>query len=331
MITFIQMPSVPYDWMVQRPQQIMTKLARNGYKVYYFNRGKGNGIVERESNLNIVEKNYNPTDIKTEGNVVLWCSSPEQVVNVDKIPHDIIVYDVVDDASNEFTSWGRYIDEMLKRAHIVFTTADKLYEKFKRLHPKVYLLNNAVDLDNFSRSKTEKPVDLPTFKPIVGYVGAVASWMDWDLIETITKQPKYNFVFVGPFYNGFRPRLIRSNVYYLGIKDYSKLPYYINNFGCCIIPFKINDMTNSCNPVKLYEYFSLGKPVVTTSMKEVYKFSDLSYIANNAKEFMDYIDKAVNERNNQLVNRRIMTAHQNSWDSRVNMIKEILYEEFHII
>lgn len=331
MITFIQMPSVPYDWMVQRPQQIMTKLARNEYKVYYFNRGKGNGIVERESNLNIVGKNYNPTDIRTEGNVVLWCSSPDQVINVDKIPHDIIVYDVVDDASNEFTSWERYIDEMLKRAHIVFTTADKLYEKFKRLHPKVYLLNNAVDLDNFSRSKIEKPADLPTFKPIVGYVGAVASWMDWDLIETITKQSKYNFVFVGPFYNGFRPRLIRSNIYYLGIKDYSKLPYYINNFDCCIIPFKINDMTNSCNPVKLYEYFSLGKPVITTSMKEVYKFSDLSYIANNAKEFMDYIDKAVNERNSQLVNKRIMTAHQNSWDSRVNMIKEILYEEFHII
>lgn len=330
MITFIQMPSVPFDWMVQRPQQIMTKLARNGYKVYYFNRGGRNGIIQREPNLNIVGKNYNPADIKTEGSVVLWCSSPEQVLNVDKIPHDFIVYDVVDDASNEFIGWEPYINKMLERAHIVFTTADKLYEKFKKLHPKVYLLNNAVDLDNFSPNKIKRPQDLPTFKPIVGYIGAVASWMDWDLIDSITKQLRYNFVFVGPFYNGFRPRIVRSNIYYLGIKDYDKLSYYINNFDCCIIPFKVNDMTNSCNPVKLYEYFSLGKPVVTTSMKEVYKFSELSYIANNAKDFSSYIDKAVNEKNSKLMNKRIITAQQNSWDSRINIINKILYDELHI-
>lgn len=331
MITFIQMPSVPFDWMVQRPQQIMTKLARHGYKVYYFTSKGANGIVQREPNLNIVSGNYNPEDIKTEGSVILWCSSPNQFLNVDKIYHDYVIYDVVDDASDEFSTWQPYINKMLEKANIVFTTADKLYEKFRKLHPKVYLLNNAVDLDNFSLNKVKKPKDLPTFKPVVGYVGAVASWMDWDTIDFITKKSRYNFVFVGPFYNGFKPPLIKSNIYYLGIKNYNELPYYINNFNCCIIPFKVNNMTNSCNPVKLYEYFSLGKPVVTTNMREINKFSDVCYIANNAIEFKDYIDKAVNERSNELVNRRIITARENSWDSRINNIKKILYNEFQVI
>lgn len=330
MITFIQMPSVPFEWMVQRPQQIMTKLARSGCKVYYFDNKSPKGIVQREPNLSTIGKDYNSSDIKTEGSVILWCSSPEQVLNVDKIPHDYIIYDVVDDASEEFIGWEPYIDKMLERAHIVLTTADRLYEKFKMLHPRVYLLNNAVDLDNFSLNKIESPKDLPTFRPVVGYVGAVATWIDWNLINFITKNLRYNFVFVGPFYNRFRPRLIKSNIYYLGMKNYSELPYYINNFNCCIIPFKVNDMTNSCNPVKLYEYFSLGKPVITTGMKEIYKFSDICYIANNAEEFKRYIDKAVNERSNGLINRRIATAHENSWDSRVKVIKEILYNEFHI-
>lgn len=330
MITFIQMPSVPFDWMVQRPQQIMSKLAKDGYKVYYFNNKEAKGIVQREPNLNIVGSNYNPSDIKGEGSVVLWCSSPEQVVNIDKIPHDYIVYDVVDDASNEFIGWAPYIDTMLERADIVFTTADRLYEKFKKLHPRVYLLNNAVNLDNFSLNKIEKPKDLPTFRPIVGYVGAVANWIDWNLVECITKKSRYNFVFVGPFYNRFKPSLIRSNIYYLGVKNYNELPYYINNFNCCIIPFKVNDMTNSCNPVKLYEYFSLGKPVITTSMKEIYNFSDLCYIANNPGEFKQCIDKAINERSNEMTNKRIITAQQNGWDSRINMIKKILNDEFHI-
>lgn len=330
MITFIQMPSVPFDWMVQRPQQIMTKLARKGFKVYYFATKGVDGIVQREPNLNIVGKNYNPLNIKCEGSVVLWCSSPDQVLNIDKIPHDYVIYDVVDDASSEFAGWGTYIDEMLKRADIVFTTADRLYDKFKTFHSKVYLVNNAVDLDNFSLQKNEKPKDLPTFKPVVGYVGAVASWIDWDLVDFITKRSRYNFVFIGPFYNGFKPRLIRSNIYYLGIRDYDKLPYYINNFDCCIIPFKVNDMTNSCNPVKLYEYFSLGKPVITTSMNEIYKFSELCYVAKDASEFRSYIDRAVSEKGNELSNERIITARENSWDSRINLIKKVLNDEFQI-
>jgi hypothetical protein len=324
------MPSVPFDWMVQRPQQIMTKLAGHGYKVYYFDNKSTSGIVQKEPNLNVVGSNYSLSNIEYEGSVVLWCSSPDQVLNVDKIPHDYIVYDVVDDASNEFIGWQPYINKMLERAHIVFTTADRLYEKFKMFHPKVYLLNNAVNLNNFSLSKIEKPKDLPTFRPIVGYMGAVASWIDWDIVDSITKQSRYNFVFIGPFYNGFKPRLIKSNIYYLGIKDYDKLPYYVNNFRCCIIPFKVNDMTNSCNPVKLYEYFSLGKPVVTTNMKEIHKFSELCYIANNAEEFKRYIDRAINEKSSELINKRIITAGQNSWDARINSIKNILYDEFHI-
>ena len=35
MATFIQMPTIPYNRMYQRPQQIMKKLSEVGYTVYY--------------------------------------------------------------------------------------------------------------------------------------------------------------------------------------------------------------------------------------------------------------------------------------------------------
>lgn len=330
MVTFIQMPTVPYNWMVQRPQQIMKQLSLKGHTVYYIESKQGNYIKKENNNLNIIGANYNITSKYLNRPIILWCSSPDQVSNIDKIPHDYVIYDVVDDATHEFSSWSGHINSMLSRANIVFTSSKQLYDKFKGMHNKVYLINNGVDLDNFSKSKTFTPRDLPKNKKIVGYVGAVASWLDWNLINHIVKDSNYNFVFVGPLYNINNFPILRSNVYFLGVKNYEYIPYYINNFNCCIIPFQINSMTNACNPIKLYEYMSSGKPIVSTAMKEVVNFSNLCYIANSKDSFKKHINLAINENDKNLINLRIKTAENNSWSSRTNKILDILKKELKI-
>ncbi|MBU5483650.1 glycosyltransferase [Clostridium sp. MSJ-11] len=327
MATFIQMPTVPYNKMTQRPQQIMKKLSEMGHKVYYIEDIDDNYLIKKTANLHLVGSKYDMNNLESEKPVILWCSCPDQVLNIDKIRHDYVVYDVVDDASHEFAIWGAYIDEMVRRANVIFTSAENLYDKFSKRHAKVNLVNNGVDLENFSLAKNKKPLDLPTNRKIVGYVGAVASWIDWALINHIVKNSMYNFVFVGPLYNLSSVPLIRSNVYFLGMKNYEELPYYINNFDCCIIPFSINEMTNSCNPIKLYEYMSLGKPVVTTAMKEVQNFSNLCYVSNTMEQFKENIVTAVKEKDHKLENLRKNMAENNSWQKRTEQIIEILKKE----
>jgi glycosyltransferase involved in cell wall biosynthesis len=81
--------------------------------------------------------------------------------------------------------------------------------------------------------------------------------------------PDVNFVLV----NDIRippadlPR--RPNIRFLGYQPYSQIPSYIAAFDACIIPFHINHLTAAVNPIKALEYFALGKPVVTSYMREL--------------------------------------------------------------
>lgn len=330
MITIIQMPTVPFDWMVQRPQHLMSSLSKKNCLVYYIEDKDGNYIKKISNNLYVLSRDYDFNNVQLISPVILWASCSNQVYNINKYPHNYVVYDVVDSYSDEFSCWAQYAREMEMRADLIFTSAENIYNYHKNRHQRVYLLNNAVDNDNFSLFKRNFPPDLPVGKKIVGYVGAIATWFDWDTINYITERKDINFVFIGTLYGINAPTVMKNNTFYLGHKEHSVLPFYINNFNCCIIPFKVTNMTNSCNPIKLYEYFSLAKPVVSTNMHELNKFSNLCYISPNRETFLYNINMALQENNWMLQNERVKIALANNWNVRANYVLEVLSKEFNI-
>jgi glycosyltransferase involved in cell wall biosynthesis len=316
------MPTVPYNKMYQRPQQIMRNLSERGHTVYYRDDLKGDYFIKINKSLYEVGTDYKIKAEKLKRPVILWCSSPEQVIRIKEMDYDYIVYDIVDDYSHEFKVWNVYVEDMLKAADIVFTASDRLYQKFFQRHGKVYLVKNGVDTDNFSLDKNKIPRDIPRRRRIVGYVGALATWVDWDLVRYISDS-NYDFVFIGAKYGDVNVNL-NNNIYFLGERKYEELPYYISNFNCCIIPFKVNEMTNSCNPIKLYEYMSLGKPVVSTAIEEAVKVKNNCYISRGNDDFIENIVKSIEEDNEDLVISRRNFALNNSWDKRVSFIIEKL-------
>jgi len=95
-----------------------------------------------------------------------------------------------------------------------------------------------------------------------------------------------------------------------------------------LIPFKINRLTLASNPIKLYEYLSAGKPVVSTALPEVCEnASDLVYIARDEEDFVRKVEEAVKEAespNKELIMRRINFAKENSWEKRIETIEKLL-------
>ena len=108
----------------------------------------------------------------------------------------------------------------------------------------------------------------------------------------------------------------------MGIKPYDLAPSYIYAFDVCLIPFIINELTLNVSPLKLYEYFSFGKPVVTIPIRELLRYSNLLYIYSNKSEFIDCIDKALKENDISLKEKRSLIAKENSWNETFNFMFE---------
>ncbi|MGE5398618.1 MAG: glycosyltransferase, partial [Chitinophagales bacterium] len=213
---------------------------------------------------------------------------------------------------------------------IVFTTAIKLHDYHKNHHTNVQMCQNGADYKHFSRAQglfCAKPPDIPdNQKPLIGYFGAVAPWIDWELMDYISEHNNnYDFLIIGPLYGEFADIVRRDNIHYLGRKSYAELPQYLQYFDVCIIPFKLTSMTEACNPIKMYEYLSAGKPIVTTDMPEVRNINGI-YVGRTKEEFNQYIKEALEENDFVKKMRRMKVAKANSWASRAKVVDAKLKE-----
>ena len=86
-----------------------------------------------------------------------------------------------------------------------------------------------------------------------------------------------------------------------------------------LIPFKVTQYTRSTNPLKLYEYLALGKPVVLTDMAGYESFTGVVYISKNSAQFSDNIRQALNNIAD-IRTRAIAIARENNWGARVKFI-----------
>src|SRR4030095_5920758 len=110
------------------------------------------------------------------------------------------------------------------------------------------------------------------------------------------------------------------NVVLLGQQPYETMPQYLYHFDVCIIPFKVNPITEATNPVKVYEYLSAGKPVVSIALPEIKPLADYLYLANGKDEFVCQIDHALAEQDLEIVDSRRAFAKQNTWSQRYEQI-----------
>ena len=184
-----------------------------------------------------------------------------------------------------------------------------------------------MDFDHFA-GEDDTPLDDPEMsalvaagRPIAGYYGALARWFDYALFDQVAAlRPGWTFVLIGPDLDGSmagRPAFARPNVKWLGPRPYAALPRYLRRFDVATIPFAINPITISTSPLKLFEYFAAGKPVVTTPMPECAAFPEVR-IAATAEAFAEALDAAREQGRDAAFRDRLRAiGRANSWDARV--------------
>jgi len=161
-------------------------------------------------------------------------------------------------------------------------------------------------------------------KAIIGYYGALADWFDYDLMHQLAlARHDLNFVLLGPDHDGSLAQsglYALPNVKYLGPKPYSELPAYLSNFDVAILPFKVNKITESTSPVKLFEYMAGRKPIVSTPLREVLQYSCV-LIGRDMQEFSLRLDEALAmKKDTSYITLLEQTARDNDWNQRAVQI-----------
>ncbi|WP_457640689.1 glycosyltransferase [Persephonella sp.] len=245
-----------------------------------------------------------------------------------------VIYDYID-YHQGFKENAPHLNELeeklFKESKLVFVTSKFLKDIVgKRRQEGVIMIPNAGEFSFFNKAMQNLacPSDLKTIrKPIIGYYGAIAEWLDVDLVEALLKAySRYSFVFIGRVNNEKVKDLEKKykNLHFLGEKPYKELPYYLKYFDVCLIPFKNIPLIEATDPVKLYEYLSAGKPVVTSWIPEVLKFKGLVYVSKSLEEFIKNVEKALLEQNKTMVKKRIREAKKHTWEKRVKTLERAI-------
>jgi GT2 family glycosyltransferase/glycosyltransferase involved in cell wall biosynthesis len=208
-------------------------------------------------------------------------------------------------------------ERLVAEADLVTVSARRLFEKWHGRNARVVLVRNATDFEHFATPTSERFLG-DVKHPIVGYFGAIAAWFDVDLLARAASQrPDCSFVVIGGVFDVNVDALTKlPNVHLLGQQPYARMPGYLRDFDVCMIPFVVNEITAATDPVKFYEYISLGKPVVSSYMPELEPFADLLYLANDEEDFLRKLDLALSENDSALRTRRVEVARENTWPAR---------------
>ncbi len=310
-----------WDFVFQRPQHLMTRLAQFSRVVFWeeavdSDNGEAHLVFRTDPKSGvIVATPHVPHGMATEqststlrmlldrfladqsGDRVLWYYTPMMLPFTRHASADCIVYDCMDELANFKFAPAELLDletELFASADLVFTGGHSLYEAKRERHSQVFAFPSSVDTPHFAvaRSVKTEPADqLAIPHPRLGFCGVIDERMNLGLVAAIADaHPEWSIVMVGPVVKIGEDELPRrANIHYLGGKSYDELPTYLGGWDVALMPFAINEATRFISPTKTPEYLAAGLQVVSTPITDVVRhYAELAAvsIADGIQEFV---------------------------------------------
>jgi glycosyltransferase involved in cell wall biosynthesis len=226
------------------------------------------------------------------------------------------------------TYWGKHggalEPDLIRSADLAVANSLYLTEYCAAFNKNSHYIGQGCDLQLFD---SEKSLDIPpemksVRRPVIGYVGAIiASRLDQQIIRLIAEaNPQWSVVLVGPEDDVFKKSMLHDlpNVLFTGRREMKDLPGFVQCFDVCINPQLVNALTIGNYPLKVDEYLAMGKPVVATRTKTMELFEDYTYLAGSPEEYPGLVEKALQENNEILNQKRIAFARSHTWENSVN-------------
>lgn len=336
------------DWndpLFQRPHQMALASAQEGSCFIYctpnWKHDSYSGYFRHKTNPNLIITSEWASIKKIPSLWLFVCSTNVTITKNDLIELKKdgvkIIYDYIDHIGPEVSS--TWATELIDRHNWLTTknvdawvaSANSLYEELLRRVPSemVTLVQNGVDVNHFQNATLMDDPRIAKIESkrghydhVIGFFGAIAPWLDFDsLNHAIDTMPDCLFVLIGPDYDGLCVPKIhdRENVILTGPVDYRWLPSFCQHFEIAIIPFLPGEVAKTTSPLKLFEYFSLGLPVVVEQdMRECVVYNHVFSYRGKERFVSTLKDQLSKKGAKELRDAALQEANRNTWKVRFN-------------
>lgn len=358
MTTIFVFSHVRWDFVQQRPQHLLSRLAES-YEIVFIEEPI---LHEHEISLETSMPAPNITVLKphtpvaapgfhdeqlpyllklmqqfivTDEEHVAWFYTPMALPLLQELDPALVVYDCMNELAvckNPPKQMLQRENALLKVADLVFTGGPSLYRAKRKRHPNVYCFPNSVDVVHFEQALDRTNVhpaheNIPG--PRLGYYGVIDERIDTELIALIADaRPQWQIVLVGPVVK-IDPATLpqRHNIHYLGQQPYKALPQFLAGWNVCLLPFTLNESTRFISPTKTLEYMAAELPIVSTPIIDILElYGDVVSIAASAQAFIEACETALlttPEKHKQKAKMRKMVS-ATSWDTTVEKMCELM-------
>lgn len=353
---------ISWGWIKQRPQFIAEELAKTCEVDVYYRMSNHNKKGENPSletgNLHVkgfrnwpferftfvpVDLSYqinkwiwNATNIDVDSYDYIWVTDPvlwwsfKDKIDPTKIK---VIYDCMDDYSAfpYMEDYPKYKVFKEKNEKEILQTADYVICSAKALQKKLYerygidreytIVNNAITKNISTYEDQINGIGLPNNSLV--YIGTISEWFDFtNTLKALDEYPDLHVVLYGPKRMEAIPQ--HERLEFRGSTSHSNLLAIMNKAKGLFMPFILNELIESVNPVKLYEYIYSGKPVLATRYGETEPFSDYVTLYSDYSEFSKFIRE--NIISDCEIDKDAMQrfALDNTWEARTGQILKLI-------
>ena len=359
MQTIIVFCHLRWDFVYQRPQQLLTRLAQN-YKVVFveeplFDAGPAKlHSYSPAPNLTV----YQPhTPVQSPGfhddqipvlqsllsglvpdgeDPVVWFYTPMALPLLAQLHPSLVVYDCMDELSafkNPPKQLLQRESALLSRADLVFTGGPSLYEAKRSRHANAHCFPSSVDAIHFEQALDRSnghPLHQDIAHPRLGFYGVIDERFDAGLIADLADaHTDWQIVLVGPVVK-IDPASLpqRQNIHYLGQHSYQALPQFLAGWDVCLLPFALNESTRFISPTKVLEYMAAALPIVSTAITDVERpYGDIVAIGHDHAEFIACCEAALAQTAEQtaaMAARMREIVANTSWDATADKMRALI-------
>lgn len=265
---------------------------------------------------------------------LLYCDSPKHLSWLSHVTRARTVFRVADNTSGfgRTTPAAREAERALAdAADLVVYSAETLKEYVEGLKPRrMAHLPNGVNFSHFARNDVPAPSEYASIRrPIAVYAGYMDAWFDYALLNRVVAAlPNVSFVLIGGSSAAHTKFAPMPNLHLLGPRPFARLPEYLRAADVGLIPFDVQGhptLVHSIHPLKLYEYFAAGLPVVATRWREMERLQSPARLCESAAEFTTAVELSLSESPRCAEYKRY--AEQADWKHRVLRLLDLAFSE----